>query len=173
MRRLVFFAGWSHAGKEPCRNKLTAPTLSRLSVCRVPTHRDALWCMSGGRPDESGRGRHEWLGHRPPAPTRSSPAFASELRYACLLLVSLTKPGSSSLRMLTAECASHAPVATRRRNDREADFRCGANPQRRNRLSLQPRISPSSANRCSSSTILGSPTLQPLQLDSRNRKKGV
>src|ERR1035441_2521068 len=48
---------------------------------------------------------------------------------------SLTKPGSSSLRMLTAEGASHAPVATRRRNDREADFRCGANPQRRNRLS--------------------------------------
>src|ERR1017187_8271758 len=29
---------------------------------------------------------------------------------------------------------------------------------------------PFSANRCSSSTILGSPTLQPLQLDSRNRK---
>jgi hypothetical protein len=33
--------------------------------------------------------------------------------------------------------------------------------------------SPFSANRCSSSTILGSPTLQPLQLDSRNRKKRV
>src|ERR1035441_5508643 len=60
-----------------------------LSVCRVPTHRDALWCMSGGRPDESGRGRHECLRHGPPAPTRSSPAFASELRYACLLLVAL------------------------------------------------------------------------------------
>src|SRR5664280_2381775 len=35
------------------------------------------------------------------------------------------------------------------------------------------RINPFSANRCSSSTILGSPTLQPLQLDSRNRKKRV
>jgi transcriptional regulator with PAS, ATPase and Fis domain len=34
-------------------------------------------------------------------------------------------------------------------------------------------ISPFSANRCSSSTILGSPTLLPLQLDSRNRKKRV
>ena len=34
-------------------------------------------------------------------------------------------------------------------------------------------INPFSANRCSSSTILGSPTLQPLQLDSRNRKKRV
>src|ERR1017187_2138075 len=45
------------------RNKLTAPTWRRLSLCRVPTHRDALWCMSGGRPDESGRGRHECLRH--------------------------------------------------------------------------------------------------------------
>src|ERR1039458_9556056 len=63
MRRLVFFAGWSHAGKEPCRNKLTAPTWRRLSVCRVPTHRDALWCMSGGRPEGAGRRRHECLRH--------------------------------------------------------------------------------------------------------------
>ena len=34
-------------------------------------------------------------------------------------------------------------------------------------------LNPFSANRCSSSTILGSPALQPLQLDSRNRKKRV
>src|ERR1039458_6930472 len=34
-------------------------------------------------------------------------------------------------------------------------------------------FNPFSANRCSSSTILGSPTLLPLQLDSRNRKKSV
>jgi hypothetical protein len=34
-------------------------------------------------------------------------------------------------RMFTAECVSHAPAVTRQRNDREADFRCGANPQRR------------------------------------------
>jgi hypothetical protein len=32
--------------------------------------------------------------------------------------------------MFTAEGDSHSPTATRQRNDREADFRCGANPQR-------------------------------------------
>src|ERR1035441_3066474 len=32
---------------------------SRLSVCRVPTPRDALSTMPGRRPDEWGRGRHE------------------------------------------------------------------------------------------------------------------
>ena len=32
--------------------------------------------------------------------------------------------------MFTAECVSHTLAATRQRNDRDADFRCGANPQR-------------------------------------------
>ena len=32
--------------------------------------------------------------------------------------------------MFTAECVSHTLAATRQRNDRQADFRCGANPQR-------------------------------------------
>src|SRR5260370_36573329 len=32
--------------------------------------------------------------------------------------------------MFTAEGDSHSPAATRQRNDRKADFRCGANPQR-------------------------------------------
>src|ERR1700694_4011566 len=32
--------------------------------------------------------------------------------------------------MFTAEGASHSLAATRQRNDRDADFRCGANPQR-------------------------------------------
>src|SRR5580698_6484272 len=32
--------------------------------------------------------------------------------------------------MFTAECVSHTTAATRQRNDRQADFRCGANPQR-------------------------------------------
>lgn len=32
--------------------------------------------------------------------------------------------------MFTAEGVSHSPAATRQRNDRKADFRCGANPQR-------------------------------------------
>jgi len=32
--------------------------------------------------------------------------------------------------MFTAEGDSHSPAATRQRNDRDADFRCGANPQR-------------------------------------------
>src|SRR5438128_2509116 len=32
--------------------------------------------------------------------------------------------------MFTAESVSHAPEAIRQRNDRKADFRCGANPQR-------------------------------------------
>jgi Protein of unknown function (DUF2924) len=32
--------------------------------------------------------------------------------------------------MFTAEGDSHSPTATRQRNDRDADFRCGANPQR-------------------------------------------
>lgn len=36
---------------------------------------------------------------------------------------------SNSLRMFTEERVSRAPPATRQRNDREADFRCGANPQ--------------------------------------------
>src|ERR1035441_4413600 len=35
----------------------------RLSVCRVPTPRDALWSTAGKRPDESGRGRHECRRH--------------------------------------------------------------------------------------------------------------
>src|SRR5260370_28631897 len=37
---------------------------------------------------------------------------------------------SDSLRMFTAEGDSHSPAATRQRNDPEADFRCGGNPQR-------------------------------------------
>ena len=32
--------------------------------------------------------------------------------------------------MFTAESDSHSPAAARQRNDRDADFRCGANPQR-------------------------------------------
>lgn len=32
--------------------------------------------------------------------------------------------------MFTAECVSHTLAATRQRNGRQADFRCGANPQR-------------------------------------------
>src|SRR5674476_1669844 len=39
------------------------PTWRRLSVCRVPTLRDALWSTPGRRPDESGRGRHECRRH--------------------------------------------------------------------------------------------------------------
>jgi len=39
------------------------PTWRRLSVCRVPTHRDAFWSTSGRRPDESGRGTHECVRH--------------------------------------------------------------------------------------------------------------
>src|ERR1035437_10207380 len=39
------------------------PTWRRLSVCRVPTPRDALWSTPGRRPDESGRGRHECRRH--------------------------------------------------------------------------------------------------------------
>src|SRR5918993_1046432 len=34
------------------------------------------------------------------------------------------------MRMFTAKGASHLSAATRQRNDRKADFRCGANPQR-------------------------------------------
>jgi hypothetical protein len=32
--------------------------------------------------------------------------------------------------MFTAECVSHTLAVTRQRNDRQADFRCAANPQR-------------------------------------------
>src|ERR1019366_3649991 len=38
-------------------------TWRRLSVCRVPTPREALWSTPGQRPDESGRGRHECRRH--------------------------------------------------------------------------------------------------------------
>src|ERR1035437_10024275 len=52
----------------PPQDQLTArrgprPPWSGLSVCGVPTLRDALSCACGRRPDESGRGREE--GPRP------------------------------------------------------------------------------------------------------------
>ena len=37
---------------------------------------------------------------------------------------------SNFLRMFTAEGVLNSPTPTRQRNDRKADFRCGANPQR-------------------------------------------
>src|ERR1019366_1668643 len=48
---------------------------ARLSVCCVPTPRDALWSTPGKRPDESGRGRHECLRHV----EQLSPAFVHNL----------------------------------------------------------------------------------------------
>src|ERR1022692_3041577 len=66
--------------KEPRRNNLTAPTWRGLSVCRIPTHRDALWCTSGWRPDESGRGRHECLRHGGPTSKCEVLAWCLNLR---------------------------------------------------------------------------------------------
>jgi hypothetical protein len=39
------------------------PAWRRVSLCRVPMSRDALWSTPSRRPDESGRGRQECLRH--------------------------------------------------------------------------------------------------------------